>query len=151
MCTQELIWCSCGHGEFLEIKKCRTGHLTGRCWTVVHGNHHLVVPAACSYCQSGLNKKKPLGSPRPRDELAKKVEANQDVELGKMLEEGLLEEAKWLEECAGDGAFSSLEDVLSTDWSGFDLERDVDVDLWNLDPGLVEGGALGSIPEEDAQ
>ncbi|KAK4494144.1 hypothetical protein PRZ48_014442 [Zasmidium cellare] len=146
MCTQELIWCSCGHGEFLEIKKCRNGHLTGRCWTVVHGNHHLVVPAECSYCRNGLNRRKPLGSPRPRDELARKVEENQDVELGKMLEEGL-EEAKLMEGCGGNDF--GMEDVLSTDWSGFDLEKEVD--FWNLDPVLLEGGGLGSIPEETAQ
>lgn len=116
----------------------------GRCWTVVHGNHNLVVPAVCSYCRTGLNKRKPLGSPRPRDDLAKTVEENQDPDLEKMLEEGL-EEAKWTDEC-GNGF--SMEDVMNTDWSNFDLEKDME--LWNVDPFLMEEGLEG-IQEEPAQ
>lgn len=115
----------------------------GRCWTVVHGNHRLVVPATCSYCRNGLNKKRQLGSPRPRDEVAKRVEDNQDAGLGKMLEETL----EGVEADCGNSY--SLEDVMSTDWSDFDLSNEME--WWNVDPFLVEGGGSSSILEEPAQ
>ncbi|TKA83175.1 hypothetical protein B0A55_00711 [Friedmanniomyces simplex] len=38
MCTQKLIWCSCGHGEFLPIEKCSRAVKLGYCWTVIWGD-----------------------------------------------------------------------------------------------------------------
>ncbi|KAF2772876.1 hypothetical protein EJ03DRAFT_348400 [Teratosphaeria nubilosa] len=61
MCTQELLWCSCGHGEFLPPQRCYTALSTGVCWTVVHGNSEVVMPFACAYCAAGLNEARCLG------------------------------------------------------------------------------------------
>ncbi|KAK4544932.1 hypothetical protein LTR36_003837 [Oleoguttula mirabilis] len=70
MCTQQLIWCSCGHGEFLPIEKCSRATTVGYCWTVIWGDHNVVIPSRCSYCKAGLNAKGPLGSAWPVGELA---------------------------------------------------------------------------------
>ncbi|RMY34918.1 hypothetical protein D0865_14046 [Hortaea werneckii] len=48
MCTQQLIWCCCGHGEFLPIEKCARAAKLGYCWTVVWGDHDVVIPLQCS-------------------------------------------------------------------------------------------------------
>ena len=60
MCTQHLIWCSCGHGEFLPIERCPSAIALGYCWTIVHGDHGIVLEPECSYCQAGLNATRPL-------------------------------------------------------------------------------------------
>ncbi|KAK5133726.1 hypothetical protein LTR08_007480 [Meristemomyces frigidus] len=65
MCTQQLIWCACGHGEFLPIEKCSRAVSLGYCWTVVWGDSAVVIPGRCSYCKAGLNERKPLGKALP--------------------------------------------------------------------------------------
>ena len=42
----------------------------------MHGDHRIVLQSRCSYCQAGLNRRRPLRSPRPRGELAERVERN---------------------------------------------------------------------------
>lgn len=76
MCTQQLIWCSCGHGEFLPIEKCQRATALGYCWTVVWGDHDVVIELPCSYCKAGLNRRKPLGKVRPAGEVTSAVETN---------------------------------------------------------------------------
>ncbi|EME40688.1 hypothetical protein DOTSEDRAFT_136331 [Dothistroma septosporum NZE10] len=150
MCTQELIWCSCGHGEFLPIELCTTGQLIGTCWTIVHGDHNIVLQSRCSYCQAGLNRKGMLGSARPTDGIAERVEAGGrigeggmngkeidefDGELGKLLEEV---ETKTKEERSFEKF--SFDDVMSTDWEkGFDLSDE----LWNYDEFSLGNGVVG--------
>lgn len=68
MCTQRLIWCSCGHGEFLPIEKCRRAEKTGYCWTVVWGDHEVMVEMPCSYCKEGTGRELGSAMPRPGDE-----------------------------------------------------------------------------------
>lgn len=51
MCTQEVIWCACGHGEFLPIVKCQQAELTGVCFIMLYGDHRIVVPVVCSWCR----------------------------------------------------------------------------------------------------
>ena len=79
MCTQEIIWCSCGHGELLPIVMCAHAEAAGKCWTVVHGDHRIVLQMKCSYCLSGLADSSgtttALGTKaRPEGELAAKIE-----------------------------------------------------------------------------
>lgn len=131
MCTQEIIWCSCGHGELLPIDMCAHAEAAGKCWTVVHGDHRIVLQMKCSYCLFGstvgageeeddyckINSTRPaLGTKaRPEGELAKKIEMMERERLG-----------------GGGMAFSAgelpleLEDVVGVDWS----------DAVNLDPDL---------------
>ena len=42
----------------------------------MHGDHRVVIDMECSYCKTGLNERRPLGSPRTRGELAEKIESN---------------------------------------------------------------------------
>ena len=75
MCTQEIVWCSCGHGELLPIVKCAKAEATGVCYTVVHGDHRVVLHMECSYCLSGLSERAALSTKaRPEGELAAMIE-----------------------------------------------------------------------------
>ncbi|KAF2723786.1 hypothetical protein K431DRAFT_218851 [Polychaeton citri CBS 116435] len=65
MCVQQIIWCACGHGEFLPVQPCPESAAIGNCWVVLYGDHRVVVDMACSYCQRGLQHVKPLGSAKP--------------------------------------------------------------------------------------
>jgi len=126
MCTQELIWCSCGHGELLPIVKCSTAEKTGACWTVIHGDHRLVVEMRCSYCGSGI-KARLAANARPQGALATKIESAIDkpgLESGQTGQESKQEEDDLLQ-TAGDIP-CELDDVMKTDWSEFCL----DPDLW---------------------
>ncbi|KAK4617714.1 hypothetical protein CLAFUW4_12146 [Fulvia fulva] len=155
MCTQELIWCSCGHGEFLPINLCTQGQRLGTCWTIVHGDHNIVLASRCSYCQAGLNRRRPLRSPRPRGDVARGVEANGEVDVEEELErllEGSGDEGVEVEVGAlaaqtnaemdggevveGSVGEFSFDDVMSTDWEkGFELGDE----LWNFDDfGLAD-------------
>jgi len=55
MCTQELYWCRCGHGEFFPIVKCASADILGTCWIVVHGDKNTVLDCPCTYCAFGMN------------------------------------------------------------------------------------------------
>ncbi|KAK0266186.1 hypothetical protein LTR48_002756 [Friedmanniomyces endolithicus] len=66
MCIQKLIWCACGHGEFLPIEKCARATRLGYCWTVIWGDHEVAIALPCSYCKAGLNRRRPLGSAKPK-------------------------------------------------------------------------------------
>lgn len=46
----------------MPIEKCARAAKLGYCWTVVWGDHDVVIPLQCSYCKAGLNLKFPLGS-----------------------------------------------------------------------------------------
>ena len=75
MCTQEILWCACGHGEFLPIVKCPQAETVGFCFTVVHGDHRVVLPMKCSYCVSGQAERAALSTnARPEGELAALIE-----------------------------------------------------------------------------
>ena len=126
MCTQELIWCSCGHGELLPIFKCSTAEKTGVCWTVIHGDHRLVVEMRCSFCISGM-KGRLAANARPQGGLAEKIESVVDglePEKGQLGQENKQEDDELLQ-TAGDIPWE-LDDVMKTDWSEFCL----DPDLW---------------------
>jgi hypothetical protein len=86
MCTQELMWCSCGHGEFFPIVRCPRATLLGACYIIVHGSQHPTRPRMpqCSYCAKGLNERHPLASARP-EEAGRLVAQNDEVVLKKML------------------------------------------------------------------
>jgi hypothetical protein len=146
MCTQELVWCFCGHGELLPIVKCPNADLNGSCWTVVHGNHDFVVDLKCSYCKSGLPGNL-AAAVRPQGDLAKAIERNAEpqqetpVSLQKEYKEtkapGIQQEMTAIlpEDCmelsdqslqtAGEVPWE-LDDVLKTGWS----ELCLDPDLW---------------------
>jgi hypothetical protein len=132
MCTQEIIWCSCGHGELLPIVMCAHAEAAGKCWTVVHGDHRIVLQMKCSYCLSGLadecnsngTSTAAMGTKaRPEGELAAKIEM--------MDRERLAGEFDSCED-SGDLAISTgelpleLEDLVGADWT----------DVVNLDPEL---------------
>lgn len=108
MCTQELIWCSCSHGELLPIKTCPRAQRTGACWTVVHGDQKVVVDSVCTYCVLGLNEVRQLGKP-----------------LGELREEARPEEM--LREDIGKNW--GMNDVSSTEFQAFDLGRE----LWTYE------------------
>jgi len=118
MCTQQLIWCNCGHGEFLPIEKCTRATTTGYCWTIVWGDHSIIVPGSCSYCKQGLNKERPLGSALPREQ-----QGAVDVDQRKTTEESVVDGF-----LGGTGLLTpplELDDVINTDFtSDFDLSRD---------------------------
>lgn len=121
MCTQEIVWCSCGHGELLPIVRCQNAESTGKCWTVVHGDHRIVLQMKCSYCVSGCVEEVPLSTKaRPEGELAAKIE-NKSTEqnVGDALE---------YDEAANEAGQlpPELDDVVNTDWSNFSL----DPELW---------------------
>ena len=157
MCTQQLIWCACGHGEILPIQKCMRAQLLGTCFVIIHGDHHIVLPNTCSYCKAGLQRTKPLGSARPRGSLVAKVEgASGREELGRLLEcpdawpQGLgdekveeesavktegKEEGNGVSDCGG-GGMGELEDVLKTEFqNGFNLDEELG-DLWRYCEGF---------------
>lgn len=121
MCTQEIVWCSCGHGEFLPINKCPRAEANGECFTVVHGDHRVVVQMKCSYCNSGLFEKAALSTKaRPQGELAAMIEKKSEEEvLGNGLEDGVAANS------AGEVTLG-LDDVVNADWSGLDI----DPELW---------------------
>lgn len=129
MCTQRVIWCGCGHGEFLLPKQCPLGVKFGNCWLVLHGDHRIVVEMDCSYCKAGLNRMKPLESPRPQGQLARDVEANIDAKLfdedtgnpsqGDCHHDSTVTEPSWISN-----------DVINTDFSGgFNLSEE----LWHYE------------------
>ena len=121
MCTQEIVWCSCGHGEFLPIVKCPQAEAVGVCFTVVHGDHRVVLPMDCSYCISGQSERAALNTnARPQGELAALIERNNaNGAVSDGLEDGAVANTD------RDAALG-VEDVAGADWSGFDL----DPELW---------------------
>lgn len=137
MCTQELIWCSCGHGELLPIRPCPRGRMLSYCYTIVHGSHKLVVPGICSYCKSGLNQRRQLPTARPPPEIAAKVEENAEVEdRQKEVFENLLNDPEyWPDDGAlpsaengfelVDDTLSNMNDVMDTDFVDFELDPDL--------------------------
>lgn len=130
MCTQELIWCSCGHGELLPINTCSRADLTGVCWTVVHGNHRLVVPMSCSYCKAGLHVRFPLAAAaRPEGELATSIE---NAAMDQQVEDELrrVDATVELDELKGVDEPAELGDVVKTDWADFNLDPDFNSELW---------------------
>jgi hypothetical protein len=133
MCTQELIWCCCGHGELLPIVMCAHAETVGTCWTVVHGDHRIVLQMKCSYCLSGLaddcngsgTSTAALGTKaRPEGELAAKIEMK-DRERLAGVEYDFCEDDVGLVVSAGELPLE-LEDVVGADWT----------DVVNLDPEL---------------
>lgn len=132
MCTQEIIWCSCGHGELLPIVMCAHAEAAGQCWTVVHGDHRIVLQMKCSYCLSGLadgcgssGASTALGTKaRPEGELAAKIEMKDREKLAGG-EFNFCEDDGGLTIAAGELPLE-LEDVVGADWT----------DVVNLDPEL---------------
>ncbi|KAK5121398.1 hypothetical protein LTR85_005230 [Meristemomyces frigidus] len=57
----------------VQTETCTRAITIGYCWTVIWGDHNVVIPSRCSYCKAGLNKKKPLGSAWPVGELVANV------------------------------------------------------------------------------
>ena len=127
MCTQRVIWCACGHGEFLQPNRCPLGARVGNCWLVLHGDHRIVVDMECSYCKAGLNTKRPLSSPRPRGALATRIEDNVDEEVFEQdMKSNLVEDA----DCNNTTEAKPMwefDDVLNTNFSG---EFDLSQELW---------------------
>lgn len=93
----------------------------GVCFTVVHGDHRVVLPMKCSYCISGHSEKVALNTnARPQGELAAMIERKNGMEtLGNEIEDGVVANN------AGNVP-AELDHVVNTDWSGFDL----DPELW---------------------
>lgn len=152
MCTQQLIWCCCGHGEFLPIEKCARAAKLGYCWTVVWGDHKVVIPSRCSYCKAGLNEKCPLGSAlTPERRTLANPKPNKQTNTA--LEEALVRHDTGMSDCGygiADGlkafqmpedfAFENaskglttspgeVEDILNTEFKDFDLSQD----LWQYE------------------
>lgn len=126
MCTQEVIWCACGHGEFLPIVKCQQAERTGICYTVLHGNHNIVVPVACSGCSSGLIRLLTHPSAQPKETLAKMNELKDEQQpTYKAVLPGTKEDNAAEEEQKG-GLPEELADVVMTDFDNFTL----DPELW---------------------
>lgn len=142
MCTQELIWCSCGHGEFLPIVKCESAEILGTCWTVVYGDRDIVLEMKCSYCTKGFMDRVALSAnARPdadRDQRmigdcrqeAKEgdIVKNENVssETTKVHEDGVKDVA--MEETAsvnGAPRQEEIEDALETDWDKFFVGQDM--------------------------
>lgn len=88
---------------------------------MVHGNHRVVLPMECSYCISGQSERAALNTnARPQGELAAMIERNNEMRsLDNGIEDGAVANA------AGDVP-AEVEDVVNTDWFGFDL----DPQLW---------------------
>ena len=130
MCTQRVIWCGCGHGEFLQPKRCPVGARHGNCWLVLHGDHRVVVDMKCSYCKAGLNVMKPLCSPRPRGRLAKEIEDN----MGEMVVEQDCDadvmEQEPLSSAVGSKPTTEFDDVLYTD---FGNDFNLSDELWQYE------------------
>jgi len=136
MCTQEIIWCSCGHGELLPIIVCAHAEAVGTCWTVVHGDHRIVLQMKCSYCLSGvaddysgngtLAVAAALGTKaRPEGELAAKIEMMDRKRLASDDFDFSVGDGSGLADSAGELPLE-LGDVLGADWN----------DVVNLDPEL---------------
>ncbi|KXT11988.1 hypothetical protein AC579_4631 [Pseudocercospora musae] len=139
MCTQELIWCSCGHGEFLPIRACPRGRMLSYCYTIVHGSHKLIVPGECSYCKSGLNRRKQLPAARPPPDIAAKVEENAKIEDNQkdVFEKMLTDPEYWPDDGAfptAENAFELVEDTVSN----MNDVMDTDFVDFELDPELLE-------------
>jgi hypothetical protein len=121
MCTQEIVWCSCGHGELLPIIKCSQAEAMGFCFTVIHGDHRVVLQMKCSYCIAGLSKGAPLGTKaRPEGELAAMIERESEghglaAGLEDTTEANPAAEVPW-----------GLDEMGNVDWAKFDL----DPELW---------------------
>ena len=127
MCTQELIWCSCGHGELLPIVKCATAHSTGHCWTVIHGDHSIVIQMKCTYCNMGLQEHMPLPPAKPEGELARTIESKAGTgTLDPSLEVKPAETVD-LEESSFEPTEPpwDLDDVLNPDFLDFDLNSEL--------------------------
>ncbi|KAI6848211.1 hypothetical protein KC332_g2704 [Hortaea werneckii] len=147
-----LIWCCCGHGEFLPIEKCARAAKLGYCWTVVWGDHNVVIPSQCSYCIAGLNEKCPLGgaltqeqrtlgNPKPIKQTniaSEEPIVRQDIGAsgcGQGIADGLetLQMPEDFEfENASKGLSTSpgeLEDILNTEFKDFDLSQE----LWHYE------------------
>lgn len=121
MCTQEIVWCSCGHGELLPIVKCDRADVTGVCFTVVHGDHRIVVHMQCSYCLTGPSERTTLGTKaRPEGELAATIEKTN---------EGESEDAKpEMRPSASKAREAPLDVIDVSDWDWCDLG--VEPELW---------------------
>ena len=101
--------------------KCVQAEAFGVCFTVVHGDHRVVLPMECSYCISGQSNRAALNTnARPQGELAAMIERKNGLgHSGNGIENGAV---------ANDARDvpAEVEDVANTDWSGFDL----DPELW---------------------
>lgn len=120
MCTQEIVWCSCGHGELLPIVRCPHAQAVGKCWIVVHGDHRVVLQMKCSYCLNTPPGLRHLSTKaRPEGELAMKIEEGERHEKQHaFMDDGITNTA---------GAPPpELDDVVHTEWSDFSL----DPELW---------------------
>jgi hypothetical protein len=93
----------------------------GVCFTVVHGDHRVVLQMECSYCISGLSERAPLDTKaRPEGELAAMIEKTSEGHgLGVGLEDTT--EANPAGEVP-----RGLDELGNVDWSKFDL----DPELW---------------------
>ena len=91
------------------------------CYTVVHGDHRVVLPMKCSYCISGQLEQAALSThARPEGELAAMIEKKGQREaLRDEVEDGTVANIA-REEPLG------VKDVANADWSEFDL----DPELW---------------------
>ncbi|RMY95275.1 hypothetical protein D0861_00775 [Hortaea werneckii] len=135
MCTQQLIWCCCGHGEFLPIEKCARAAKLGYCWTVVWGDHKVVIPSRCSYCKAGLNEKCTLGSALTPERRTLNNPKPSTPVCGQGVADGL-ETFQMPENFAFENASNGLttsprevEDILNTEFKDFDLSQD----LWHYE------------------
>lgn len=143
MCTQELIWCSCGHGEFLPIVKCVSADILGTCWTVVYGDRDVVLDMKCSYCTMGFNDRVALSAnTRPdanRDQkMMEKWQEEADEQEKQIMGRGTEQTEMKMEvptdenkedvamgEASGEMADTGLDDVLDTDWDQFFADKDL--------------------------
>lgn len=100
--------------------KCTQAEAVGVCFTMVHGDHRVVLPMECSYCISGQSERAALNTnARPQGELAAMIEKKNEMGiLGREVEDGMAANT------VGDGSLG-VEDRASADWSGFGLEPEL--------------------------
>lgn len=111
---------------------CPHAEAIGKCWTVVHGDHRIVLQMECSYCLSGLaddysgsgTAAALATKARPEGKLAAKIE-KKDRERFAGGGFDLCEDDGGLATSAGELPLE-LEDVVGADWT----------DVVNLDPEL---------------
>jgi len=116
---------------------CAHAEAVGTCWTVVHGDHRIVLQMKCSYCLSGLADDysgsgtaaaaaAALGTKaRPEGELAAKIEMMDRKRLASDDFDFSVGDGSGLADSAGELPLE-LGDVLGADWN----------DVVNLDPEL---------------
>jgi hypothetical protein len=118
MCTQEIIWCSCGHGELLPIVTCQRAESTGVCFTVVHGDHRVVLQMKCSHCISGAFEEGATLNTKARPEGALAAFIEQKYE-NQSLDEGR-------EDAGAEESIGEVHSGMVNEMDGFAL----DPDLW---------------------